>query len=104
MPFVPMTECSFRVYMRRAPSRTAWSPSTSRTKACARGASSPRGTIRRSSSAETARATRGAPGGGGIVGFAVPSADVLQIELAARDRAPFEAIEELVTDWPELGS
>lgn len=39
----------------------------------------------------------------GIVGFAYPDADLFHIELAAHDREPFEAIEDMLSDWPEVG-
>ncbi|AKU95012.1 hypothetical protein AKJ09_01676 [Labilithrix luteola] len=42
-------------------------------------------------------------GKNGIVGFALPNTDLFQVELAARERAPFEAIEDLISDWPDLG-
>jgi hypothetical protein len=42
-------------------------------------------------------------GKGGIVGFVFPDADLFQVELAARDRASFEAIEDLISEWPDLG-
>lgn len=39
----------------------------------------------------------------GLIGFVVPDADVFRIELAAHERAAFEAIEALVADWPNVG-
>jgi hypothetical protein len=42
-------------------------------------------------------------GSNGIVGFAHADADLFQVELAAHDREPFEAIEDLLSEWPNLG-
>ena len=39
----------------------------------------------------------------GIIGFAYAEAGAVHIELAAHDREPLEAIEELIADWPNGG-
>lgn len=39
----------------------------------------------------------------GIVGFASKDADLYRIELAAHDKEPFDRIEDVVSDWPNIG-
>jgi hypothetical protein len=39
----------------------------------------------------------------GIIGFAYANGDAHHIELAAHDREPFEALEGVIDDWPNIG-
>jgi hypothetical protein len=42
-------------------------------------------------------------GSGGVVGFAFPNGRDFDVWLGAKTREPFEAIEDLLEDWPEVG-
>lgn len=42
-------------------------------------------------------------GANAIIGFAIPNGEVFSVRLGARDRAVFDAIEEQIAEWPELG-